>query len=271
MDERVMSFFELVNSFLEWSPILRYSVTPLAERSGLIGWVDNCEMLHSLMVQSRKRKNMVLHAEHMYIRQMAPQTTDAEGKGTDEGFDKLQVRQKVEIFEAALAKTDGNDLAEMLWQSSPNAEAWLKRRTTYAASRSISLHSAPATRGCLQFLFREVGSVTYPRACFRRYTVSLAVMSMVGYVLGLGDRHPSNIMIERTSGSVLHIDFGDCFEVAQERDLYRERVPFRLTRVLVNAFPVGGIEGLYRCACVDVMHALRSNRDSLMSVLELFL
>jgi serine/threonine-protein kinase mTOR len=36
---------------------------------------------------------------------------------------------------------------------------------------------------------------------------------MVGYVLGLGDRHPSNIMIHQDTGNVLHIDFGDCFEV----------------------------------------------------------
>ena len=42
---------------------------------------------------------------------------------------------------------------------------------------------------------------------------SLAVMSMVGYILGLGDRHPSNIMLDRVSGQMMHIDFGDCFEV----------------------------------------------------------
>lgn len=30
---------------------------------------------------------------------------------------------------------------------------------------------------------------------------------------GLGDRHPSNLMLERASGRVVHIDFGDCFEV----------------------------------------------------------
>jgi FKBP12-rapamycin complex-associated protein len=39
-------------------------------------------------------------------------------------------------------------------------------------------------------------------------------MSMVGYILGLGDRHPSNIMLQRYSGNIVHIDFGDCFEVA---------------------------------------------------------
>ena len=36
-------------------------------------------------------------------------------------------------------------------------------------------------------------------------------MSMVGYILGLGDRHPSNIMLQRFTGKIVHIDFGDCF------------------------------------------------------------
>ncbi len=59
---------------------------------------------------------------------------------------------------------------------------------------------------------------------------SLAVMSMVGYVLGLGDRHPSNLLLDRMSGKILHIDFGDCFEVAMTREKFPEKIPFRLTR-----------------------------------------
>ena len=34
-------------------------------------------------------------------------------------------------------------------------------------------------------------------------------MSMAGYILGLGDRHPSNLMLDRVSGRVVHIDFGE--------------------------------------------------------------
>ena len=59
--------------------------------------------------------------------------------------------------------------------------------------------------------------VVFSQAWFDRrtnYTRSLAVMSMVGHVLGLGDRHPSNLMLDRISGKVVHIDFGDCFEVS---------------------------------------------------------
>ncbi|KAG1660885.1 Serine/threonine-protein kinase mTOR [Nymphon striatum] len=102
------------------------------------------------------------------------------------------------------------------------------------------------------------------------YTRSLAVMSIVGYVLGLGDRHPSNLMLERTSGKITHIDFGDCFEVAMTREKFPEKIPFRLTRMLINAMEVTGIEGTYRMTCERVMRVLRHNKDSLMAVLEAF-
>ena len=36
----------------------------------------------------------------------------------------------------------------------------------------------------------------------------------------------------------VHVDFGDCFEVAQQRDKFPERIPFRLTRMLTNAMEV---------------------------------
>ena len=102
------------------------------------------------------------------------------------------------------------------------------------------------------------------------FTRSLAVMSMVGYVLGLGDRHPSNLLLDRMSGKILHIDFGDCFEVAMTREKFPEKIPFRLTRMLIHAMEVTGIEGTYRCTCESVMTVLRNNKDSLMAVLEAF-
>ena len=90
-------------------------------------------------------------------------------------------------------------------------------------------------------------------------------MSMVGYILGLGDRHPSNLMLDQISGRVLHIDFGDCFEVAMHREKFPEKVPFRLTRMLIKAMEVSGIEGSYRDAFERTMTVLRDNRDSLVA------
>merc|ERR1712157_379961 len=87
---------------------------------------------------------------------------------------------------------------------------------------------------------------------------------------GLGDRHPSNLMLDQISGRILHIDFGDCFEVAMHRDKFPERVPFRLTRMLTKAMEVSGIEGSYRSTCVRTMSVLRDNKDSLVAMLEAF-
>jgi FKBP12-rapamycin complex-associated protein len=58
------------------------------------------------------------------------------------------VMQKVEVFTEGLKRTtgNGNDLYEILWLKSTNSEEWLEHRT--------------------------------------KYTRSLAVMSMVGYILG---------------------------------------------------------------------------------------
>jgi len=147
-------------------------------------------------------------------------------------YQLLSLIQKVEVFEHALARTTGQDLQEVLWLKSPNSEVWLDRRTNY--------------------------------------TRSLAVMSMVGYILGLGDRHPCNLMLDRFSGKIIHIDFGDCFEVAMDRDKFPERIPFRLTRMLINAMEVSGIEGNFRSTCESVMRVLRDNKESVMAVLEAF-
>lgn len=95
-------------------------------------------------------------------------------------------------------------------------------------------------------------------------------MSMVGYILGLGDRHCSNLMIDRQTGKVVHIDFGDCFEVAMHREKFPERIPFRLTRMLVNAMGVSGAEGNFRATCESVIRVLRQSKESLMAVLEAF-
>eukprot|EP00697_Spironema_sp_BW2_P017838 gnl/Spiro4/9656_TR5124_c0_g1_i1.p1 gnl/Spiro4/9656_TR5124_c0_g1~~gnl/Spiro4/9656_TR5124_c0_g1_i1.p1 ORF type:complete len:2413 (+),score=551.86 gnl/Spiro4/9656_TR5124_c0_g1_i1:148-7386(+) len=147
-------------------------------------------------------------------------------------FEGLTLIQKVEVFQFALDSTKGEDLQKVLWLKSRNSEMWLDRRTNY--------------------------------------TRSLAVMSMVGYILGLGDRHPSNLMLQRFSGKVIHIDFGDCFEVAMKREKFPEKIPFRLTRMLSNAMEVSGIEGTFRSTCENVMRVLRNNKDSLMAVLEAF-
>ena len=39
------------------------------------------------------------------------------------------------------------------------------------------------------------------------FTLSAAAWSGVGHVIGLGDRHSENILIDTTSGECVHVDF----------------------------------------------------------------
>ena len=93
---------------------------------------------------------------------------------------------------------------------------------------------------------------------------------MVGYILGLGDRHPSNIMLERHTGKIVHIDFGDCFEIAMRREKFPEKIPFRLTRMLIKAMEVSCIEGNFRTTCENTMRVMRESKESLLAIMEAF-
>ena len=44
------------------------------------------------------------------------------------------------------------------------------------------------------------------------YARSVATTSIVGHILGLGDRHTSNILMDNSTGEVVHIDLGIAFD-----------------------------------------------------------
>jgi FKBP12-rapamycin complex-associated protein len=56
-----------------------------------------------------------------------------------------------------------------------------------------------------------------------------------------------------------------------KRDKFPEKIPFRLTRMLIKALEVSGIEGTFRLICIKVMELLRNNKDSLLAILGSFI
>lgn len=151
-----------------------------------------------------------------------------------EKYDELPLgTEKVKYFRYGYEACDGNDLKIILFNSSDDSMNWLQRRTTY--------------------------------------TASLAMTSMAGYVLGLGDRHLCNIMINKSTGKLVHIDFGDSFEVAQYRSNFPEKVPFRLTRLLQNALEVSRIEGTFRKSCENSLLMMRNNSEQIIGLLSAFI
>ena len=228
-DERVMQLFILVNTIIENNQLIKnknlyidtFSVLPLSQSTGIIGWVPNCDTLHQLIKEKRDMSHLIQNNENNKLHRTHPK------------YETANFMNKVEIFKDTIKESKAFEIKDMIWIKSKNCETWLIRRTNYSRS--------------------------------------LAVMSMVGYILGLGDRHPSNLMMSRKTGKIIHIDFGDCFEVAMKRDKFPEKVPFRLTKMLVKALEATGVGGTFKIISEKVMELLRNNKDSLLAILGSFL
>jgi ataxia telangiectasia mutated family protein len=136
--------------------------------------------------------------------------------------------------------------------------------TRIAKYRQVTERFSPAMR----YYFTE----TFPDpdqwfASRLAYTRSTAAISILGYVLGLGDRHGHNILLDNKSGEVVHIDLGVAFEMGRVLPV-PELVPFRLTRDIVDGMGITKTEGVFRRCCEFTLEALRKEVYSIMTILD---
>ena len=96
-----------------------------------------------------------------------------------------------------------------------------------------------------------------------------AIWSMIGYVIGLGDRHGDNILLHTHTGEVTHVDFDCIFEKGAKLRV-PEIVPFRLTANIVHAFGIFKEKGVFQKSCEVVMRVLRENSLNIRSFLLTF-
>ncbi|XP_069615249.1 serine-protein kinase ATM [Ranitomeya imitator] len=102
------------------------------------------------------------------------------------------------------------------------------------------------------------------------YTRSVATSSIVGYIVGLGDRHVQNILIDEETAELVHIDLGVAFEQGKILPT-PETVPFRLTRDIVDGMGITGVEGVFRRCCEKTMSVMRRSQDALLTIVEVLL
>ena len=140
--------------------------------------------------------------------------------------------QSLELNKNIFAKTPADELRESIWMNATSPAVWVENT--------------------------------------RNFTNSTAILSIAGYIIGLGDRHLSNIMVQMQKGTVVHIDFGESFESASNRVDFPEKVPFRMTRLIVNALEGGSVEGLFKYSCEDFLYVLREHITPLIAQLEIF-
>nr|CCA19764.1 phosphatidylinositol kinase putative [Albugo laibachii Nc14] len=101
-----------------------------------------------------------------------------------------------------------------------------------------------------------------------RLQKSIAIMSVLGYILGVGDRHLDNILLIQETGEALHIDFNVCFDRGRMLKV-PERVPFRLTPMMKD---VVRIQKSFQRVIEDTLRRAREpdTRESILTLMEAF-
>ncbi|KAJ3131917.1 Serine/threonine-protein kinase smg1 [Geranomyces variabilis] len=255
LDERIQQLLGIINRFLlnDKAAAARnlrartYTVIPCGRRFGMIQWVEDVTPFFSLYKRWQQRDYSAkllqqkeggtkadipapLRSHEQFYAQIGP------------ALKKLGLSRKTPRLDWPLAAM--REALEKLKRETPNN----------LISREISCGSASAHHWWTK------------RKTFAR---SIAVMSMIGYVIGLGDRHLDNILLDQASGEIVHIDFNVCFENGAKLRV-PETVPFRLTQNIHAALGVTGTDGVFRIASEHAMRVMRDNREALLALLEAF-
>lgn len=99
---------------------------------------------------------------------------------------------------------------------------------------------------------------------------SLASISICQYILGIGDRHLSNFMVDLTTGRLIGIDFGHAFGSATQFLPIPELMPFRLTPQLTSLMWPHKESGLLKSCMHHCLRTLRDSPNILLNPMDIF-
>ncbi|CAI0406769.1 unnamed protein product [Linum tenue] len=258
LDARIMQLLQAMNGFLRSSSdthkdllsIRYYSVTPVSGRAGLIQWVDNVISMYSVF---KSWQNRVQQA----------QLSAVNAAGNSRGSVPPPIPRPSDMFYGKIIPA----LKEKGIRRVISRRDWphdVKRKVLLDLMKEVPKQLLHQELWCASEGFKAFSSK------LRRYSGSVATMSIVGHILGLGDRHLDNILVDFCSGDIVHIDYNVCFDKGQRLKI-PEIVPFRLTQIIETALGITGVEGTFRASCEAVLSVMKKNKDIILMLLEVFI
>lgn len=216
LDERIMGLLRLANTALRSngqpnaysSPT--YSITPVGPKAGLIQMVQNVVPLFKLYRKWQQRIKLGLAIDKV---QGGPLEFIANARPADLFYRQLREHLPVEL---------ANIHSRHLWPK----EALIK------ILKELEMLTPQ------DLMTRELWAVSSSLSSWwsihQTYATSLGVTSAFGYLIGLGDRHLDNLLVDLPTGRIVHIDFNVCFGEGRALKV-PELVPFRFTQILRHA------------------------------------
>ena len=149
-----------------------FSVVCLSEDTGILQWVPNTDSLRNCVSESYNPQ-----ADPHSLRRRGARIARFQDVSLREGYEKVQemyfkhgnLRQATAMYEEQTLKAYPPVMYWWFIQKFQDSHAWFEART--------------------------------------RFALSAAAWSAVGHVIGLGDRHSENILLDTKCGECVHVDF----------------------------------------------------------------
>ncbi|CAM4805641.1 unnamed protein product [Rotaria magnacalcarata] len=256
-DQRIEALFSIMNDLYDDDPncnqsnsahiaVRTYKVIPMSSKLGMIEWLNNTRPLKELIESSYTPAEQAIIAQGQHPR-------------------KLYQDYVTKVFQNAkpTAKSTSNTIMY--------AELFLSLTKAQVEDEFNKIQSVIPSDLLRRAYYKIANSHEGFYTLRRQFITSYAVLCTSHYILGIGDRHQSNFLIDTSSGQVIGIDFGSAFNAATIHLPVPELIPIRLTRQLIQLMSPIGTDGLFRATMIQTMNALRENSDLLLSTMDVFI
>ncbi|XP_056289749.1 DNA-dependent protein kinase catalytic subunit-like [Pseudoliparis swirei] len=242
-DQRIEQLFGVMNIVLSHDAacthrgmqLRTYQVIPITTRIGLIEWMENTctlkDFLYNTMTdQERERAKRCVEDHNKWLKKFAPELKGFALYGP--AYKKAGRSETVDAFSKVLQHVPRDLLKRAFLKMCNSPEAFLSLRSHF-----ISSH---------------------------------ALLCVSQWILGIGDRHLSNFMINMETGGMIGIDFGHAFGSATQFLPVPELMPFRLTQQFVNLMQPLRESGLIQSIMVHSLRAYSAEPDLLLNTMDVF-
>eukprot|EP01130_Rhizamoeba_saxonica_P012697 TRINITY_DN5387_c0_g1_i1.p1 TRINITY_DN5387_c0_g1~~TRINITY_DN5387_c0_g1_i1.p1 ORF type:complete len:406 (+),score=94.50 TRINITY_DN5387_c0_g1_i1:34-1218(+) len=246
LDQRIEQLFMVMNQIFRKDSQCRsrnlsihtYEVVPMTNRVGILEWIDNTQPLKSVLEKELgedMRRHPAAMVHHKWIQSFKKYFKDKKGGGIENYYAMFKHATREECIKKIKSQHE-----KVPWDLLRNG--------------ITSLSASPESFFTLRMTFAR----------------SLAAFSMGSYVIGIGDRHLDNFLLDLSNGQVIGIDFGHAFGTATQILPIPELMPFRLTRQFKNFLLPLDIDGLLKIPMTLALTALHENRDILLNTMDVF-
>ncbi|XP_060099810.1 DNA-dependent protein kinase catalytic subunit [Heteronotia binoei] len=245
-DQRIEQLFDVMNTVLSQDAacsqrsmqLKTYQVIPMTTRLGLIEWLENTCTLKEFLL-----KNMSEQEKNYYNSSKGPRA------------DYKEWLSKMGDRNAGLA----------------NYGSMYKKASHIQTVTSFRQRENLVPEDLLRRAFVKMSTTPEAFLSLRsHFTSSHALMCISHWILGIGDRHLSNFMVNMETGGMVGIDFGHAFGSATQFLPVPELMPFRLTRQFINLMLPMKETGLIYSVMVHSLKAYREYPDLLINTMDIF-